>query len=566
MISGLLLLGIIGAIAFLLVRKISTKSSGERKSGHSVRRFFQYALQFGLTVVVGIGITGLLNRLISPATFITADQVSLARNTSFVLVGLPILWGVLNWTKRSVKTDPAEVNSLAWAAYFLVATVASLGTAMVGLAGLLSWAIADEKYSSYALAQTLVWTTIWYLHFWINQKYTPRDKSKFLYLFNSLIGLITSAVGLALIISGIVKQIWGFSGKEFLLTGTDPIKSGAVTFLIGVPVWVLYWLKLGLKSNRDMLWFGYILLPGVAGGLITAINAAGLILYKALVWIIGNPISQDSYLHFNTVPIQTGAFMVGLLLLWYHQSLAKIEQQTKRSEIQRTYEYLISGIALITTTAGVILIIVAIFDAIGRGSVIVSNTAVNTLLAAFTLILIGAPVWVYFWQKIQRYSKQNKQLEANSGVRRIYLFLLFGFGAVVSVISLITSVFILFESIFTGGSSSELVREIRYPISLLVGTVVIAGYHWTIYNQERDLVATQVKALKHLILIAPLDKAGLEQLKLITSAKIEIFELPMHPAFEWPITEIINQIDSVKSEKLVLELNPEGAVAVNVIR
>ena len=103
MIISLVFLAIISALIFFGIKKLAAKSAGGAASGHSVRRFFQYGLQFGLVVVVAIGFAGLLGRFISPATLLVADQVSLARNFSFILVGLVITLRYYNTQRKKVK-------------------------------------------------------------------------------------------------------------------------------------------------------------------------------------------------------------------------------------------------------------------------------------------------------------------------------------------------------------------------------------------------------------------------------------------------------------------------------
>jgi hypothetical protein len=535
----------------LAVRAIAGHSQATSSSGHAVRRFFQYALLFGLVIIVAVGIAGLINRLISPASLLAVDQVSLARNTSFVLVGIPVLFGVATWTKRTIKSDSTEVKSFGWAAYMLLITVASLGTAMVGVATLLAWAFGLEDFSSYSIAQSLVWLSVWYVHFEVNRRITPINRSKFLFLFNSLIGLITSIVGFASIITGIGREILGYSAKDLLIGTQSPIKTGAILLIIGTPVWILYWVKLSMNSSRDVLWLGYVLIAGVAGGLVTAIVSASTVLYRTLVWLIGNPLVDDPISHFRSVPTSVGAALAGLLLLWYHNHFASSARTAVRNEIQRIYEYLISGIALIASTIGLILIIVSVFDVFSQDSIINRPNAINTLLGAVTVLVVGMPIWYLYWHRIQIHTKRQPGIEANSNTRRVYLFLLFGAGGIVSVVTLITAVFIIFESVFSSGSFSELIREVRYPLSILIGTVSISAYHWGIYRADKAVTVSEQIGPRLVTLIGPHDDVLRKAILDLTGGKVHTLE-SQDSSVPWSHAEIIDLVKNSNCERVVI--------------
>lgn len=561
MIVGLGLLAILAGGVFLIVRAISGHQQHSASTGHSVRRFFQYSLLFALVVVVGIGLAGLLDRVISPASLVAADQVSLARNTSFALVGIPVLLGVANWTKRTVKSDKTETSSFGWAAYFLFMTVTALASLMIGVATLLAWIFGLEDFSSYAISQSLIWSVIWYLHFQLNLKLTPNNRSKFLFLFNSLIGLITSVVALGMVIAGIARNMIGISGKDALIQSPDLIKSGAIMLLIGAPVWLLYWVKLSMNSTKDVLWLGYVLIPGVAGGLITAIVSASTLFYRVLVWFLGDPVAETAALHFRSAPTAIGAVFAGLILLWYHNHFAATTRTAIRNDVQRIYEYLISGISLVASTVGLVLIIVTIFDAIASNVIVGRTSAVNTLLAALTLLLVGAPIWYLYWHRIQINMRRQPELEAGSGVRKIYLFLLFGAGGVLAVGTMLTATFILFESVFASNPVSDLVREIRYPVSILLGTILITAYHWNIYSSDREITLAEKVGPKLITLIGPKDETLRRDLQQLTGGRVQVWENLDATDSSWNAEQIFELVRNSTAEHLVITMdkgNPSG--------
>ncbi len=554
MIIGIGFLALLGVAAFLIVKTVSGHSSAATGSSHIVRRFFQYTLQFGLVATVAAGAVGLLDRLLSPSSLLVADDVALARDISFVVVGVPVLLGVLFWTKRTVTNDSSEVNSFGWAAYFFAATMTALIISLTGFAKVLAWLFGIDEFDSYSMIQAIVWLAIWAVHFELNRRMTPVNRSKFLYLNGSLSGLIVSLVGIATVISGIAREIFGYSSKELLYGSSDQLKSGLVLLAIGAPVWFLYWIKLTMSSMRDVLWLGYVLIVGVAGGLITSIVSVSTVLYRIAVWFLGDPNSSDFYIHFRSVPTLIGSAIAGILLLWYHNHFAATSRTAVRNEIQRIYEYLISGIALIAATIGFVLILVSIFSIWAQSSVINTTGSTNTLIAAITLLLVGTPIWYLYWHRIQIHVKRQPLVEANSGTRRAYLFLLFGVGAALVVITLITSVNLFLQAVFASDAIADALRELRYPLSILLGTIAITTYHWNVFRAEREFTSTKKIGPRRITLIGPADENLRKQLHELTGGSVQIWETISEPSASWPTEEVMQLVTNTEADRLVVTL------------
>jgi hypothetical protein len=563
-IFGIGFLAVIGVSAFLIIRAVSGHSSAPSGSSHVVRRFFQYSLLFGLVSIVASGTVGLLNRIISPTSLVEANDVVLARDISFVLVGAPVLIGVSLWTKRTVKTDSMEVHSFGWAAYLFAITMTSLLITLTGVATVLAWAVGLEKFDSYALTQAIIWSAVWGVHFELNRRVTPLNRSKFLYLNGSLSGLIPSLVGIAMIVAGIARELIGYSEKDLLAGVNDPLRMGLVLLMIGAPIWFLYWIKLTMKSTREVLWLGYVLIIGVAGGLITAIVSGSTLLYRILVWFIGDPSSTDFYTHFRSMPTLIGSAVAGLLLLWYHNHFASDSRTSVRNEVQRIYEYLISGIALIAATVGFVLVLVSVFDVFVRNTLVDTSSAINTLLAAITLLVVGTPIWYLYWHRIQIHVKRQPLIEATAGTRRVYLFVLFGAGAALAVVTLISAVNLLLQAIFANDSLSDALRDLRYPVSILLGTIAITAYHWNVFSAERSFSSTQRIGPKRITLIGPLDENLRKQLRDLTGGSVQAWESMSSAADSWPIDETLNLVKASSADRLVLTLVSGKVTAIEV--
>ena len=128
-----LLLTVVVVVAVVLgLRRAASHDRGVPTDGHAIRRFFQYLVLYGLLVVTAIGLSGLLGRLADRGAFVE-DESGLALSLAFTVVGLPLFTAVALWSRRNLRADPAEVKSVAWAAYVTLAALTSLSVAVDAL-------------------------------------------------------------------------------------------------------------------------------------------------------------------------------------------------------------------------------------------------------------------------------------------------------------------------------------------------------------------------------------------------------------------------------------------------
>lgn len=554
------------ALVVLALRKIKVGDGRGAIQGHSVRRFFQYLLLYGLMVVSATGLSGLLGRLLDRSTLVSADQTELARNLSFAVVGIPLYIAVALWTRRRFLEDSSEAKSFGWGFYATVASITSLSVAMFALHDMLTWAVRIEDYRGRSLARLIVWGAVWGMHWWINVRQTPAASSRSHHLLGSLIALGTVVVGLSELLTGTIERVWRLGGEALLITNGDPILKGAVILVVGIPIWCLYWIRTYAKSRRDSLWLIYVLLIGVGGGLVIAVVSASTALYSALVWFIGEPGTSDASLHFRSVPSAAAATCVGLIVWWYHHAVLEQDERTSRTEVRRVYEYLMAGIGLLAAAGGVALLLVALVETLTRGVVITGGGAVNALLAAGTLLVVGSPVWWIYWQRIQSAIQKSPTEEHASPTRRIYLFLLFGVGGIAAVITLLVGVFFLFDDIFKGNFGPDTMRRMRYSLAVLVTTGAVAGYHWLIYRAEREQVVAGLRGPHFVLLVGPKDPELIQAVARRTGGRVQSWTRKDDENGTWSVDEVLSILDTTKEESVILLADSAGLRTIPIDR
>lgn len=491
MIGALVLLVALGAGVALVVfgvRRLGHRGdTGTTPEGHAVRQLFQYLLLLVLMVVTAVGVAGLLAAAFAPDDPTTGSDSAIARSIAFAVVGLPLLSGVALWSRRTLAGHADEARSLAWVVYLSVASLVSLLVGLFALHDVGSWALGLRGFDPQATANALVWTGVWAFHWWLARRQDPALMQPHL-LAASLVGLGIGLVGLGVLLTGALETWFGLD-RELLVAGRDePILEGGLTLALAGACWVLYWAANARHSARTVLWHAYVLLAGMAAGLVVSVTAASVGTYRTLVWLVGHPGTDDAHLYFDPMPATAAAAAVGLLTLTYHQAVLRAEKRPVRTEIERVRDYLLAAIGLGAAAAGTTIVVVALVEALANPSVMSGAGPANTLIAALTLLGVGAPVWWYFWRRGQGAAAISHD-EVVSPTRRLYLFFLLGLASLASVGALLAGAWLLVDHVLQDDPGLETLRSTRFPIGILLTAAALAAYHWTVYRDERPPAA-----------------------------------------------------------------------------
>lgn len=571
MVVGLLFLGLVVTLVVLAVRKVVGREAGGPADAHAVRRFFQYVLLYGLLVVVGIGLSGLLGRLLERDALVVGSDQALARSLAFTVVGVPLFVGLALWTRRSFRENADEGRSLGWAAYVTAASLTALGVAMTGLSRVLGWVTGLEDYTGRGLADLLVWGGLWGAHWWIDARTTPREHARLHHLAGSLVGLATAATGLAGLLAGALSSLLGLDGGAAFAGGGHPMLRGLVTLAVGAPVWLVYWVRTASRyeRERDPLWLAYVLLVGVGGGLVTAIIAASTLVYTVLVWLVGDPRSADAAVHFRSAPTAAAAAVVGALVWWYHHAVLERSGVEARSEVRRIYEYLMAGIGLLAAAAGLTTVVVALIEAVtGTARVVVGTSIVNTLLAAATLLAVGVPVWWTYWRRIQSAARGAVPEELASPTRRVYLAVLFGVGGVAAVVALLVGVYLLFADVVEGRLGAETLRRMRFAIGVLLTAATVAAYHWEVFRSDREHVpaVVETRGPRFVLLVGPADPAVAREVARRTHGRVQAWARTDDGRAGWSVDEVMTALGDTTAEEVIVLSDADGLHTIPVHR
>ncbi|GAB2867546.1 DUF5671 domain-containing protein [Nocardioides pacificus] len=489
----LLLLGLL-IVGALVVQRLTRRGGSSREAtpeGHATRQLFQYVLLFGLVVVTAIGLAGLLAALFARDSTLAVSESALARSVAFTLVGAPLLAGLAIWSRQTLARDPGEAHSGAWALYVTVASLVSLVVAVFAVHDVLSWALGLRPFVPQAAADALVWTTTWAVHWWLGKRTVDSGLMRTHLLGGSLLGLAATLVGLGVLLSGALEIWLGLDAGRLIAGRHSPVAEGAVTLGLGAAVWGLYWWRNALGAERDGQWHAYVLLAGSAAGLVVFLVAGSIAAFRVLVWLVGEPGTSDAERYFDTMPAALAATCVGLLTLAYHQGLLSEAELPGRSEVDRVRDYVLAGIGLVAAAAGTTILVVALVEALVEPSLVTTGGPGNTVLAALTLLGVGAPSWWGFWRRGQQAVADEPEHEVSSPTRRIYLVGLLGVAGLAAVAALLAGAWLLIEGLMLGTAADVIVRDIRFAIGILVTAGAVATYHWVVYGEEREAAGAE---------------------------------------------------------------------------
>ena len=549
------------------VRHFGNRTDHRETDAHSVRRFFQYLLLYGLMIVAAVGLSDLLGLLFQEPVLAGDDSSALALALTFSVFGIPMFVLMAVWSRRRLQQDRDEVGSLGWAFYATVAPLTALVVAMTALHNVVSAALGGQRFDWPALCQFVVWSAVWLVNWIVADRMLDADRRQGQLVLGSLIGLGTSIAGLVLLLGASLDALL-LDEASTLLVQQHPLAQAAATVVVGVPVWVVYWLRNLSRARRTPLWFGYVLPVGVGGSLVLAVVGASTALYQLLVWLVGEPSSTQAAQHFEGTPTAGACVVVGAVSWWYHRQVLAAATP-ERTEVTRVYEYLMAGIALLAAAVGVAMVVVALVESlIPAAAVEVGTSVVNSLLSGVTLLLVGGPLWWVFWSRIEKATRTDGLEELGSPTRRLYLFVLFGLGGVTAVVSILVAAFLGIQGALQGGFDAQVVREMRIPVAILLATGAISGYHWTVYRDDRSRLP--VTAPQHgprfVLLVGAPDGIVGGAVERLTGARVDLWVRADGLAGPWVVDDVVAAVNQSGADAVAVVAGPAGLETIGIRR
>ena len=446
---------------------------------HTVRRAIAYALLFVLVTVAGMGMSGVLGRVLdSGSEIVRGGSSDLAQSLAFTVIGAPLaalLWWWL-WRRLGEATERA---ALTWGLYLsgmyvvslIVFTVATVDAADSVIRG--AWDPAS-------LATALVWFGIWLAHYAMSRHdKRPLRLATVPVVLGAVYGLVAASSGAVSAFGALLDSAIRGASALVMVGGSvfSPMSTGVLWFIVGGAVWWLHWVRGGASRVTGGLASVALIWVGVLGASLLSLSGIWMSVFVALRLAFDRlePIAMI------TDPLGEGiaAALVGAVVWRYHWLVTR-----ERTEgVQRASTVVVAGVGMAATASGIGVIINALLATLGTS--IAGSDPRTLLLGGLSAFLVGGVVWWFTWRPADPVS----DAEQRDPSRRVYLVAVFGISAVVALVALLIVGYGVFVFALDSTSGTSLIEQVRAPLGLLIATVLVAGYHFSVWRRDRAAVA-----------------------------------------------------------------------------
>lgn len=548
-----------GLIVFAVV-KLARSRSDQAMTAESVGRFLEYALLLILVGIVAFGVAGLLEAVLAAGDELArTDESAVARSLAFLVVGAPALAWLSSRVLRRVQADAEQRAALGWAAYLTVTQLVALVTAMFATARVLRWAFGEAAYDAAALASAIVGSVVWAGHWIAGQRLCVREHLMIGRLAASAVGLVGSATAAGFGLGWLLATAYDEAFRSVLASApADELRVAAAWLVVALPVWWWHWLRHARDSAPTTAWKAYVLLIGVLGAVLTAAVAVGTTAFVLFQWIVGDP-DPAAADQFAPVAGAVAGLVTGLAVWAYHRA-ALAPLRPDRTELDRTYGYLLAVVGLAGAAAGVAVVLAALIDALlPESSGVVGSGAGDALAAGLTLLVVGGPVWARQWWRAEQHAAADPAGERSSGTRRTYLYAVIAVSGLASLIGLIGALVVGIEDTLEGALGVETVRQVHAALATLVVAGGVTGYHAGVVRRDRALAPRQAHPGVRDVLLVSADGADLaDALSRELGADVRTLRRVEPAAAPTRVDDVVADLRAETHEHVVLVVTPDG--------
>ena len=553
---------------------------------NTTKRLYFYGVSFVTLVVAANGIALLIQfliELITQRAIAGGDDSQASLGLAMVVVGAP-LW-VVHWlyTQRQAAKQPDETASTLRKLYLYGILFTASLVVFIAVNDLLLWSVGSGgDLNAYFAGQALVWGTVWAYHWSVERQNRGALGSLTLkrwYVYGtSVYTLIVLFVGVAGVFTVLFQ--WAYDNlldTRVVVSGggvwNSTMREGIVSLVFGGAWWGFHWFYMARGDVESTLRQVYLNLFAFLGGAITALAAIGTVLYITIRWLLGETDSPAASDHFRAITEAVPFLFAGMALLLYHWQVLQDESRLLAGRLagaKRSFGYIMSAIGLGTAAVGVPLIVGAVIGQVlpESGDSIAGSEPIRDQLAfALTAIIIGAPLWYWYWPRMQRTVQEGGAEERGTLARRIYIYGVLGVLALAGIGSLIGFLTGLFNELLRGDLSVDFLHSGRWMLGIIAGSGALLPYHWQVLREDQREGGESVSGLKSVTLLAGGESANelANRLKEALGVRVRLMravdESGASAVSNEQLEALLQSISSVAAERLLL-VAAEGQVKV----
>ncbi len=544
----------------------STPSVAPATGGvQTVRRVIMYFLLGIMVIIAAIGLAGLVERLLTNApTDIYFDNYGLAQSLAFALIAGPlaaVLWWLI-WRESAIAKDRA---SIAWPVYLAIMSTVALLTFTLGL---FTWGaeLVAGLAQPYGISAGVIWGLVWLWHYWMwrHPRKGPTRLVGVAPAIASLIGLIFGAGGLVFALSNLIDYAINMMAGTVVVGGPawQPIVQSLVWVAGGGVLWWWHWFRAGVRGL--VTGFANVVLVFIAGFASFALLAFGVTMTLAVILELVTASPEPIAVTLEPLGIAIASAVIGALVLVYHARVVAAHSVAVMSATRLVS----AGVSLAVAATGVGVTVNALLATVSAP--IIDYNIRNLLIGGISALLVGGTLWWVTWRPTAASAPDRV---ATPG-RRAYLVVIFGVSALVALITLLVIGFQLFSFVLDGGSGESFIERSRQALGLLAATVLVAIYHFTIWQKDRSAGVAQehARTIERVTLVTSTDGAGLAQaVRSSTGARVTVLkraDAADGEADDALIAAVVTALDGFEAHHVLVlpTVGPKAKVNVEVIR
>ena len=489
----------------------------------TIRRLYFYGVAFAALLVVAQGASTMLGAVIDrllPNRLVLGDLATpISLGLALMIPSVP-LW-LIHWraTQRYVATGQEDVGSTLRKLYLngvlfisaLVALTAAVSTvqALLGL--------NDAPLRGSSLASFLVWGSLWSYHYRLEAgEGQPSPASKTLRRWYAYVtsgyGLTIMVTGLGLVLAAVLMSTYRAMVHRVILDGSGqfwsrPMKLGVSLAIVGGLWWAYHWLYALRRDRESVLRQVYLYLFAVLGGIVTVLVMVGVGIYQTLRFVLGG-VGIPASAHFEFLTATVPSLLVGAGLWAYHWRVVQEEGEGMPWRLQgagRAYQYVMSGLGLASLSGGMatlVYVLLTFLDSFRPNHFLyVGSWWQGPASAAVAMLLVGMPVWWYYWNTAQASAIRGGTQERAVLPRRLFLYLVLAASTLGILGSLSVILYQLLSNTIRGTLSLDVLRASRWGIGIVATAGVFLGYYWGILREDQRLGAEAALRRKKVVVL-----------------------------------------------------------------
>lgn len=498
--------GIIAGVVLLVRRR--GKTDDDPGIG-TLKRLYFYGLSFIALGVVTPGlillIDFLLDSLFGPSN-LSRGQNQLALGLALTIVGTPIWFWHWRLALNSVQRLPAEARAFSRQIYIYLVLGISAALFAFGLVALLRWVLGSGEFNGFNIAFPLVWAGIWGYHWHLQNLDVGRTEDgatvRRLYVYiTSLYSLVMLLVGVGIVIWRPLKEAYAtLFTTQLLLSGggdfwgslwTDTTRTGVAILAVGGLLWWWHWHRAAKDDTNSDLRQVYLYLFAILGGAATVVTTLSMLLFDVLQWFIGEPGASGASTHFRSLPGMIATLVPAAALWGYHWTLVRQESLlTTRGwqAARRVYRYLVAAVGLVTLSVGLVMVFLVAMGLLlpqAGTQLLDAGWWRNPLILGVTLLVVGIPIWGYYWFGVQREVANGPAVERSAQSRRVFIYGVFGIATLLVLGNLSALLFMFLRDLLEAELSLQLLQDARWSIGTLLMAGAVSVYHWLVLQEDR---------------------------------------------------------------------------------